>query len=96
MEFQISYVIAGIDLVIGIAILILASISAKRLKGGILFWSAEFFFLTGLIFVIRAAIEVLELGDELYAISALLITLLLAVTMVIIDITVNITKQMLG
>ncbi len=92
MEFEIGYVIAGIDLVIGIAIFILAGISAKRLKGGTLYWSAAFFFLTGIIFVIRAAIEVLELGDLLYATSALLMTLLLAFTMVMIDIT----TRMLG
>jgi hypothetical protein len=87
MVFEIGYVIAGIDLVIGIAIFILAGISAKRLQGGTLYWSAAFFFLTGVIFVIRAAIEVLELGDLLYAASALLMTLLLAFTMVIVDIT---------
>ncbi|MCX9011644.1 MAG: hypothetical protein OIN66_11055 [Candidatus Methanoperedens sp.] len=92
MELEIGFVIAGIDLVIGLAIFILAGVSAKRLKGGTLYWSAAFFFLTGVIFVIRAAIEVLELGSLLYAISALLMTLLLAFTMVIIDIT----TKMLG
>jgi hypothetical protein len=87
MAIEIGFVIAGIDLVIGIAIFLLAGISAKRLKGGTLYWSAAFFFLTGMLFVIRAGIEVFELGDLLYAISALIMTLLLAFTIVIIEIT---------
>jgi hypothetical protein len=89
---EIGVIIAGIDLIIGISIMILAGISAKRLKGGTLYWSAAFFFLTGVIFVVRAAIEVLELGSLLYAITGLLMTVILAFTMVIIDIT----TKMLG
>lgn len=64
MAIEIGFVIAGIDLVIGIAIFVLAGISAKRLKGGTLYWSSAFFFLTGVIFVIRAAIEVLVNGYQ--------------------------------
>lgn len=58
MDIEIGFIIAAIDLIIGIAIFIMAGISAKRLKGGILYWSAAFFFMTGVIFVIRAAIVI--------------------------------------
>jgi hypothetical protein len=89
MEFDVGYVIAGIDLVVGLVILYLASITAHRLKGSTLYWTAVLFLITGVLFVVHAAVELAGLGEGLYGVTALVATLMLAFTMVIIDITIS-------
>lgn len=89
MALDVGYVIAGIDLVVGLVILVLASITAKRLKGSTLYWTAALFLITGILFVVHAFVEVAGLGEGLYSVTALVATLLLAFTMVIIDITIS-------
>lgn len=42
-----------------------------RSRGGILVWVIIMLFLTSLMFVTHAAVEVLGLGDDLYAVSGL-------------------------
>lgn len=87
MTLDVGYVVAGIDLLVGIIIVILASTAAVRLKGSTLFWSSALLLGTGILFVAHAGVEVFGLGEELYVVTALVATLLLAFTMVIIDIT---------
>ncbi|MEE8168336.1 MAG: hypothetical protein V3T58_05645 [Candidatus Hydrothermarchaeales archaeon] len=87
MLSNIEYLIAGIGLVVGVITVILASITAKKLKGGTLYWSSLLLLVTGLVFVVHAGIEVAGLGRELYAVTSLVATLLLGFTLVIIDIT---------
>ena len=83
---DIGYLIAGLDLVIGIVVVILSIISTVRLKGGLLAWVSKAFMILALLFVTHAGIEIFGFGKELYAISALVATLVLAFCMVIIDI----------
>jgi hypothetical protein len=73
-------------------VVILAGISRSRLGGGVLSWTAALFLVCGVFYVVHAGVEVAGLGEELYAITALVATLLLAFCMVIIDIT----TKMLG
>jgi len=87
MNFDIGYIIAGVDLFVGIIILILLSITTQRLKGSTLFWTSLLFLITGIIYVVHALVEVGGYGEGLYAVTGLIATLLLAFTMVIIDIT---------
>lgn len=83
---EVGYIIAGVDLVIGIIVVILSIISTSRLKGGILAWVSRAFMILALLFVTHAGVEIFGFGEELYAISALVATLMLAFCMVIIDI----------
>ena len=92
MELNVGYIVASIDLVIGVMVVVLSSISSRRLKGGTLAWLSKIFMVCGIFYVIHAGVEVLGLGEDLYAVSALVATLLLGFCMVILDIT----TKMLG
>lgn len=92
MALEVGIIIAGIDLVIGITILILAGITAQRTRGSALYWASALLLVTGLVYVAHAAVEVSGLGEGLYGVTALIATILLAFTLVMIDIT----TQMLG
>lgn len=92
MAIEIGYIIAGIDLLVGLFILGLMALVAKRLRGGVLFYLSACFVATGLLFVLHAGIEVAGLGEELYAVSALVATVVLFFTVVIADLT----HRMLG
>lgn len=86
---DIGYIIAFVDLMVGVAVLYLGTVAARRLTGSTLFWSALLFLLTGVFFVVHAGVEVAGFGEELYALTALVATLFLLFTMVVIDITVG-------
>ena len=86
---DIGYVIATIDLLVGIVVLYLASVSARRLKGSALYWSSVLFMLTGVFYVVHAGVEIFGFGEELYAVTALVATLFLFFTMIIVDITTS-------
>ncbi len=86
MKFDIGFVIVVINLVIGIVIAILSIKSARFLQGGILSWVARAFLVTGILYAVHAGIEVLGLGEELYAVSALVATLLFGFSLIIIGI----------
>ena len=87
MNFDIGYIIGTVDLIVGIIILILLSITTQRLKGSTLFWTSVLFLITAIIYVVHALVELSGLGEGLYAVTGLIATLMLAFTMVIIDIT---------
>jgi hypothetical protein len=59
----------------------------KKFKGGNLFWVSLLFLGTGFAYVVHAASEVLGLGRVMYAATGFVVTLFLAFTLVIIDIT---------
>ncbi len=88
MEFDVEYLSHVFNLVVSITIVILAFITAKRLRGSTLYWASTSFLATGLVFAAHAGLEIAGLEEGgVYAVTALVITLLLAFTLVIIDIT---------
>ncbi|MEE9594198.1 MAG: hypothetical protein V3V92_02250 [Candidatus Hydrothermarchaeales archaeon] len=87
MEFDVEYLAHVFNLVAGVAIVILASITAKRLRGSTLYWASILFLATGLVFAAHTGVEIAGLDGGVYAVTALVVTLLLAFTLVIIDIT---------
>jgi len=89
---EIGLIIAIIDLAVGLFILILLGLVAKKLKGSMLFFLAFCFFLTAILYVAHAMIEVAGLGEGLYAVSALVATVVLFFTVLIADMT----NRMLG
>ncbi len=86
---SVGYLIALIDLVVGVIVVYLGVVSARGLRGSTLFWSSVFYLATGAFFVIHAGVEVAGLGEELYAVTALVATIFLMSTMVIVDITIG-------
>ena len=86
---DIGYLIAFIDLVVGVVILYLGGVAARRLRGSTFYWSSVLYLLTGAFFVVHAGVELAGLGEGLYAVTALVATLFLFFTMVIVDITVG-------
>jgi hypothetical protein len=97
VAFDIGPIIIGINFIVGLVILALASIAAKRLAGSTLFWVSLLFLITGALFVTHASVEFFTIGGEegfeaLYGITALVATIVLAFSLIIIDIT----TKMLG
>lgn len=86
---EIGYIIAIIDLLVGAVVLYFGTVAARRLRGSTLFWSALLFLLTGVFFVVHAGVEVAGFGEEMYAVTALVATLFLLFTMVVVDITIG-------
>lgn len=87
---DIGYIISGVNLIVGVFILIMTLVIAHRLKGSILQWCAWLFLVTGLLFATHAWIGVTGLSEDLYALTALIATILLGFTLVIIDITTKV------
>ncbi len=87
---DVGLVIAAIDLVVGVVVAALTVITARRLRGGTLAWVAYALFTAGILFVTHAAVEVLGFGEELYAVTALVATLVLAFAVVIVSITLSV------
>ncbi|MBI4312051.1 MAG: hypothetical protein HY681_09750 [Chloroflexi bacterium] len=87
---DVGLVIAAIDLVVGVVVAALTLVAARRLRGGTLAWVAYALFAAGLLFVAHAAVEVLGFGEELYAETALVATLVLAFAVVIVNITLSV------
>ena len=83
-------VVASVDLLVGIAIVVMGGIAMNRLRGGTLFWVAGLLFVTGIMYVGHAGIEVFGVGDAFYAESATIVTMLLAFTMIVIHITIDV------
>jgi len=84
---DISLIVAGINLVVGIVIVFLATSAAKKLRGKTLYWAAILFMFTGITYAIHAAVEVLGFGEGLYAMTALVAAIFLSNTLLIIDVT---------
>lgn len=86
---DLSYIVTIVALLVGCAIVGFGAMAYKRLRGGVLSWAALFITLTGIVYVLHVSVEVFGLGFELYAVTSLIVTIFLAFTFVILDITLD-------
>ncbi len=89
MELDVGPIIAGIDLGVGIFVVILSAISLRRLQGGVLAWVAGALLATAVLYVGHAGVETFGFGEELYAETALIATLLLGFSLAVVDLTLR-------
>ena len=87
-------IVAIINLIIGIIIVLLSISVLKKTKGSVIYWVALLYMFTAIMFVVHALVEVVFGYNDfaLYAVTALIATIMLAFTMIIIDIS----TRMLG
>lgn len=87
-----GYIIAVIDLVVGLLVAGMGIYAYGKLRGGVLSWSVLFLAVTGILYVVHAAVEVFEFGEVLYAVTALIATIALGLTLVICDKTLKLLE----
>jgi len=87
-------IVAVTNLLIGVVIVLLSISVLKKTKGSVIYWAALLYMFTAIMFVVHALVEVVFGYSDmsLYAVTALIATIMLAFTMIIIDIS----TRMLG
>lgn len=87
---DVGYVIAALDFAVAILVVALMTVSARRLRGGTLAWVSYAVLVAGVLYAVHAGVEILGLGEDLYAVTALVATLVLSFAVVIVNITLTI------
>ena len=81
---EFSDFIGLIGLILGLIIVFMNILSAIKLKGSKLFFIAIIFIFGAINMVIHSFVELYNYSEELYAFTALIVSILLAITMLII------------
>lgn len=92
MGFTIEKIVIFINFLSWATTIFFSLRAALALRGGSLFWVAALFCATGAMYLCHSAVEVFELSDDYKAVAALIATITVAFSLVIIDIT----NKMLG
>lgn len=72
-----------------VIIISLSAISAYKLRGSNMFWIALIFIVAPLMMAIHSLIELYNLGEVWYAFTAFIVSILLAITMYIVNRTLK-------
>jgi hypothetical protein len=89
LGFNYGIILNSLGFIIEIVIIVLCLISALKLRGSNMFWVALIFIVAASFMAIHSIIELQELGETYYALTALFVSLLLATTMYIVNNTLK-------
>ena len=89
MALDLGNIIGSINLLAALLILFFGIKAVKKFKKAEMVWATYLLLISGILFVVHAAIEIGGLGEGLYAVSGLVLTLIMGFTIVLFDINVR-------